>query len=109
MFVQVAFAVRVLIQRAQHKAGFELAADLLVERVRELHAAIRAEQHLACALVVQRIERQCIRQGRLVIVEDVVDAVVVAADERSAGFEHAVAFAEHGAHLLDVAVGYGVD
>ena len=109
VFVQIPLPVRVLIQRAQCESRFELAADLFVERVRELHAGVFVEQQLPRTLVVERIKRQRICQRGLLVVEDVVDAVVVAANERTARLEHAVAFAEHRLHLLDIAIRHRID
>ena len=102
--MQAAGAVCVLVDVREPEAGLELAADLLVERVGELHAIVAAHGFRIQRRIFERVERQAAHDGRFVLADDVVDAVVQSAEQDASRLEHAPALAKDGADVLNIAV-----
>ena len=77
--------------------------------MRELHAGVLRLELFHLLGVAQRVEGELVDDAGLLGVHDVVDVVVGARQQPSAGAQHAEALTPDGEDLLHVAVGYRVE
>ena len=85
VLVQIAVAVGVLVEIQQLQPRLELAGKLLVRGVGELDAALVAFQLPHLVFVLKRVERECVDDPRLILVEGEVQPVVEPGQQPSAG------------------------
>ena len=101
---QTALLVIVLVEIRQPEARLELAAELLLERMGELNAAVLLLELAHLLRIAQRVEGQGVDDALLVLVDDEIRADVIAAEQDAALFQDAEALAKDRNDLLDIAV-----
>lgn len=79
--VQKAAAVGVLVQIEQAETRLQLAAELFFQRVRKLKAGIVPFERTAVFFVCQRVEGETVFDYALLFSEQVIEAVVQAAEQ----------------------------
>ena len=74
--MQSAIPIGITIDMGQNQSGLQLAANLLLNGMGKLHAAVRFLQLFAVRFVLEGVKRHCIDDLCLVIIDQIVDTII---------------------------------